>query len=561
VKHAGREYEEMGSCCGIPGEITCESGYELVAPIPDVCGGDCPENWCNHHNPNSPLRMARSYKCVPPQNNEGRYPTYPDDFTFSHGAKPTSYECLDIVENSRGWGTNHFCWKDDSRFVEPGFSFFRSGGIPSSGARCTLLENPADGKWSDNYLCVPNDSPYRFEWSCDGDLTGSSCINWNDPDNSIFDNCYLCLAQLPTETSPHEQLKAAVKAAFDSVKSPENKKALPGLIRKAFHDAGHFDKTSGDVRMGCIQNFLSNPDACPQHKHLEDASSVVNAVMNEIPSNMVLSMADAVQLLGALAVDELAQGTGAAPLYDRVRTGRLDPTAETCIDDIHMCNNLPDFFTEPIRPMGSDDHQLIVDTLNDVWVSEIEGKMMNVNTLSKQDAVALIGAHTVGRHFDFGHWTQQPNRFDNEYFLELKRVKNWLDSGKSLGEGRGHPFSKIAFPNWFADFKFPEDPEAIMSHREIMMLDADLALVLNAPELVEKYAADNKAWRRDFDDAYIVMGELGFSSLDPPREGSNRRLLQRSEELLDEDFEFFQNLQIQQEEQRKKFHAAFKGKF
>jgi len=68
VKHAGREYESTGSCCGTPGEITCKSGYELVAPIPDVCGGDCPENWCNHHNPNSPLRMTRSYKCVPSQN-------------------------------------------------------------------------------------------------------------------------------------------------------------------------------------------------------------------------------------------------------------------------------------------------------------------------------------------------------------------------------------------------------------------------------------------------------------------------------------------------------------
>merc|ERR1712117_817925 len=85
----------------------------------------------------------------------------------------------------------------------------------------------------------------------------------------------------PTEEiTSHEQLKSMVKTAFDDIKSPENKSALPGLIRKAFHDAGHFDKSSGDVRMGCIQNFLSNPDACPQHKHLEDASSVVNAVMN-----------------------------------------------------------------------------------------------------------------------------------------------------------------------------------------------------------------------------------------------------------------------------------------
>jgi hypothetical protein len=270
-------------------------------------------------------------------------------------------------------------------------------------------------------------------------------------------------------------------------------------------------------------------------------------------------MADAVQLLGALAVDELALGTGAAPLYDRVRTGRLDPTAETCIDDIHMCDNLPAFSSRG----HSDDHDDIVISLNDVWVSEIEGKMMNVNNLSKQDAVALIGAHTVGRVIGFGPWTQQPFFFDNEYFLQLKRVKDWLDDGKSLGAGLGHPFSASIFSDWFQDSLEVEDSHPVMPQMEtnIMMLDADLALVLNAPELVEKYAADNKVWRKDFDDAYIVMSELGFTSLDPPRAGANRRLLQRSEELLDEDFEFFQNLQILQEEQSKKIHAAFRGNF
>jgi hypothetical protein len=225
-----------------------------------------------------------------------------------------------------------------------------------------------------------------------------------------------------------------------------------------------------------------------------------------------------------------------------------------------MCNNLPAFFT---RRHFVKDHEDIVMSLNDVWVSEIEGKMMNVNTLSKQDAVALIGAHTVGRVIGFGPWTQQPFFFDNGYFLQLKRVKNWLDDGKSLGAGLEHPFSERIFSDWFQDSLKVEDSHPVMPRMEsnIMMLDADLALVLNAPELVEKYAADNKVWRKDFDDAYIVMSELGFASLDPPRAGANRRLLQRSEELLDEDFEFFQNLQISQEEQRKQFHAAFRGKF
>jgi len=360
------------------------------------------------------------------------------------------------------------------------------------------------------------------------------------------------------EIPSYEQLKSMVKATFDGIKSPENKSALPGLIRKAFHDAGHFDQNSREVRMGCIQHFLSGNNACPQHANLEEAESVVRAVMDRMPSNM-LSMADAVQLLGALAVDELAQGTGAAPLYDRVRTGRVDPSTFTCIENIKMCGNLPAFFT---RHHSQIDHADIVISLNDVWVKEIEGKMIDVNSLSKQDAVALIGAHTVGRHFSFGHWTQKPNFFDNEYFLQLKRVKDWLDSGNELGEQVGsiHPFGFDVRPNWFIDSEKVKDPEAVNPESPIMMLDADLALVLNAPELIEKYAADVTAWRKDFDDAYIVMGELGFATLDPPLDETNRRLLQRSEALLDDDFEFFQNLQILQEEQVKKIHAAFRRK-
>merc|ERR1719336_2232938 len=359
--------------------------------------------------------------------------------------------------------------------------------------------------------------------------------------------------------SPHEMLKMKVKAAFDVVKSPEKKNALPGLIRKAFHDAGHFDKTEPEARMGCIQHFLAGENFCPQHGHLEEATRVVEDVMAEV--DMELSMADAVQLLGALAVDELAKGTGAAPLYDRVRTGRIDPAADTCIGKRRMCEILPAASTTG----HSTDHQSIVDGLEDVFESEIRGKMMRVNTFSKQDAVALIGAHTVGRHFLFGHWTQQPFIFDNEYFVQLKRMKDWIDQGNTFGEGEeeGRPFGQRVFDTWFLDTELVEDPEAplgdIFKSGQIMMLDADLALVLNAPSLVENYATDGARWRRDFDDAYIKMSELGFPSLEPPLE-ENRRLLQRSEGLLDEEFEFFQNLRILQQEQMKKIHGAFSQK-
>merc|ERR1719284_196013 len=384
--------------------------------------------------------------------------------------------------------------------------------------------------------------------------------------SEVCAECGKCIrsSATPAGPSPHEQLKMKVKAAFDVVKSPERKNALPGLIRKAFHDAGHFDiEHPEEARMGCIQHFLAGENFCPQHGHLEEAESVVKDVMAKV--DMELSMADAVQLLGALAVDELAKVTGAAPLYERVRTGRIDPAADTCIGKKKMCNILPAFATKGHSSGQFADHQSIVDGLEDVFESEIRGKMIQVNTFSKQEAVALIGAHTVGRHFAFGHWTQQPFIFDNEYFVHLKRAKDWIDQGNTFGQGNeeGRPFGESVFRDWFQDTKLVQDPDAplgeLFKSGQIMMLDADLTLVLNAPNLVESYATDGARWRRDFDDAYIKMSELGFASLEPPLE-ENRRLLQRSEGLLDEEFEFFQNLRILQQEQMKKIHGAFNQK-
>jgi len=396
------------------------------------------------------------------------------------------------------------------------------------------------------------------------DVTFSLC--WNNKNNRGRkcnidlrpSECELGCRSYPDGPSPHQLLKADVKTAFDEMmsSSPERKMVLPALIRKAFHDAGHFDRTNGEVRMGCIQHFLSGNNKCTQHGHLEKADDFVKAVLSKVTPNMVLSVADAVQLLGALAVDELAKGTGALSLYDRVRTGRVDPTAETCIKEKEMCENLPAFSTKK----HSAEHESIVDSLEDVFKKEVRGKMMRVNSFTKKDAVALIGAHTVGRHFLFGHWTQQPFIFDNEYFVHLNRVKDWLDQGNTFGRGDEVPFGKRVFPTWFMDDKEVEDPDAPLggfNFKNIMMLDADLTLVLNAGNLIERYANNGKLWRRDFDNAYVKMGELGFVSLDPPLDGENRRLLQ-SEELLDEDFEFFQNLRILQEEQMEKIHGAFR---
>jgi len=250
---------------------------------------------------------------------------------------------------------------------------------------------------------------------------------------------------------------------------------------------------------------------------------------------------------------------GNAPtLYERIRTGRTDPQASTCKDGKQMCENLPAFFT---RNHVINNHADIVESLKDVWDKEIDGKMVDVNSFSKRDAVALIGAHTVGSVQNFGAWVSQPMIFDNEYFLQLKRVKDWLDNGGELGTDLGHPFGSTVHGNWFQDSQIVVDSNGPKTGTVLMMMDSDLALVTNAPELVEEYAADMMKWRADFNDAYVRMSELGVNSNElEPRVSDNgvRRLLVRAEKQLDEDHEFFQNLQILREQQAMTIHTALK---
>nr|AEG80145.1 cytosolic ascorbate peroxidase [Aeluropus littoralis] len=98
--------------------------------------------------------------------------------------------------------------------------------------------------------------------------------------------------------------------------------------------------------------------------------------------------------------------------------------------------------------------------------------------LSDQDIVALSGGHTLGRchkersGFE-GAWTRNPLVFDNSYFKEL------LSGDKE----------------------------------DLLQLPSDKAL-LNDPvfrPLVEKYAADEKAFFDDYEEAHLKLSELGFA--------------------------------------------------
>ena len=85
---------------------------------------------------------------------------------------------------------------DITSFVHStGFRWSYVGAI--RGMRCTRVIEPADSNaWTDNYLCVPSSSNYRFTWAYGQSMRpgGQSCIQWLEPGDrgDTWTDNYLC---------------------------------------------------------------------------------------------------------------------------------------------------------------------------------------------------------------------------------------------------------------------------------------------------------------------------------------------------------------------------------
>jgi cytochrome c peroxidase len=119
-----------------------------------------------------------------------------------------------------------------------------------------------------------------------------------------------------------------------------------------------------------------------------------------------------------------------------------------------------------------------------------------------QEIVALAGAHALGRcHADRsgydGPWTFSPITLTNDFYTLL------------LGE-------KWQWKKWKGPAQY-EDKKT----KTLMMLPADMALVQDKAmrKYVEKYAADNDAFFKDFSDVIVKLFELGvpFTSSEEER--------------------------------------------
>ncbi|MDB4943272.1 MAG: D-alanyl-D-alanine carboxypeptidase [Labilithrix sp.] len=141
-------------------------------------------NWNETVDPDS---WNDNYLCVAPN-----YDYKGGIFTFKSNGTVAGQTCVNVNEpaDKNSWSDNNLCTASDI-----GLRWSSAGPIP--GMRCTNVSEAAEhvpAAWADNYLCVPNDSPYNLDWSNSGKIPGKTCVPWResaDLDGSWGDN-FLC---------------------------------------------------------------------------------------------------------------------------------------------------------------------------------------------------------------------------------------------------------------------------------------------------------------------------------------------------------------------------------
>lgn len=273
------------------------------------------------------------------------------------------------------------------------------------------------------------------------------------------------------KTAPPPFNYKAVVGSIQELLREEKKYYGPKMIRLAFHDAGSYDckrqdgsPNSGSLRLEPECRYAGNKGL---HLVLEGMERVKAAHPSiSRPDLWVLGSYVAIEWMGGPAIP--------------FRWGRQEATSSAqCGPD----GRLPD-------------------------ASQTQNHIREVFTrlgLSDQEAVVLSGAHTVGgAHKEFsgfqGNWTEQPAVFDNSYFKVLME-RDWAVDQKSE----------------MLQFKDQQT-------QKLLMMPSDICLRID-PEYrkhVEKYAADNELFKRDFAAAWKKLTEITTAELfDLPVETCN----------------------------------------
>ncbi len=164
-----------------PKQALYELSYSNAGPL---AGKTCVQL----NEPADPDSWADNYVCA-----TARHEFRDGPFTFkADGPKPGAH-CVSVNEpaDPDTWADNYFCSD-----MELGMKWSFAG--PIAGMACTNVSEAADAQaaaWADNYLCLPEDQPYRFTWSSAGPVAGQSCIRWFDhaETSATWEDNWLCV--------------------------------------------------------------------------------------------------------------------------------------------------------------------------------------------------------------------------------------------------------------------------------------------------------------------------------------------------------------------------------
>jgi len=238
----------------------------------------------------------------------------------------------------------------------------------------------------------------------------------------------------------------------------------PIFVRLAWHDAGtycSYTKTGGPRG---AQRFKDGESKHGANNGLDIARKLLDPLTKKYCDTNIISVADLWALAGTVAIE--ATNGPSIPF----KFGRKDiKTSKECVKD----GRLPDA-KQGIKHVRNVINR-IIGNKDDKYV------------------VALSGAHTLGKCHNErsgfqGPWTSTPYTFDNSYFKDLLTLKWDID----VSEAGNTQF---------------------VSNKKTMMLPSDWTL-LNNPQTrkyVELYAQDQKAFFRDFSDAWQRLIQSGYT--------------------------------------------------
>eukprot|EP01108_Squamamoeba_japonica_P002039 TRINITY_DN193_c0_g1_i4.p2 TRINITY_DN193_c0_g1~~TRINITY_DN193_c0_g1_i4.p2 ORF type:complete len:350 (-),score=203.64 TRINITY_DN193_c0_g1_i4:60-1109(-) len=260
-----------------------------------------------------------------------------------------------------------------------------------------------------------------------------------------------------------EALRADIVALLDNERYDDGSYG-PVLVRLAWHACGTYDKSDGSGGSdGATMRF--EPEAAHgANAGLDVARTLLRPLVAKYPG---VSVSDLWQFAAIVAIEEM--GGPRIPF----RFGRVDkPDGSHCTPD----GRLPD------AAQGASH-------MRDIFYR------MGFND---QEITALVGAHALGRchtnrsGFD-GPWTRSPIMFTNDFYTLL------------LGE-------EWKVRQWNGPKQYQD------AAKELMMLPSDMAF-LNDPSFriwVERYAADEDLFFRDFSKAFNKLQENGVKKFAKP---------------------------------------------